>query len=57
MSDCTVCFNDYHCLYTMNAFKIDGSTMRNHSSGYLAAERTYSSEFLVASRPKLIDGH
>ncbi len=31
MSDCTVCFNDYHCLYWINTFKIDGSTMRTHS--------------------------
>ncbi len=36
-----VCFNDYHCLYSTNTFKIDGSTMR-----------TYSNEFLAALRPK-----
>ncbi len=39
MRDCTVCFNDYHCLYSMNTFKIDGSTMRTHSSEFLAAKK------------------
>ncbi len=51
-----VCFNDYRCLYSMNTFKIDGSTMRTHSSEFLAASqpKTYCSLYVKCKYSILI---
>ncbi len=54
LSDCTVCLNDYHCLYSMNTFKIDGCTTRTHASEYLARKNslTFANMYTQICIPK-----
>ncbi len=36
LTDCMDYFNDYHCLFSVNTFKIDVSTQITHSSDFVA---------------------